>query len=56
MGNIKLIDFGFAKKIEDKTYTMCGTIDYLSPEVLKNNCYTLSVDMWAFGVVLYELH
>lgn len=55
-GYIKLIDFGFAKHIEDKTYTMCGTIDYLSPEVLKTRCYTLAVDMWAFGVVLYELH
>ena len=33
-GYLKLTDFGFAKIIEDRTYTICGTPDYLAPEVL----------------------
>lgn len=33
-GNLKLTDFGFAKKIEKRTYTLCGTPEYLAPEVL----------------------
>lgn len=32
-GYIRLCDFGFAKKIEDKTFTLCGTPEYLAPEV-----------------------
>ena len=33
-GNLKLTDFGFAKKIEKRTYTLCGTPEYLAPEIL----------------------
>lgn len=33
-GNLKLTDFGFAKQIESWTYTLCGTPEYLAPEIL----------------------
>ena len=33
-GNLKLTDFGFAKEIEKRTYTLCGTPEYLAPEIL----------------------
>lgn len=33
-GNLKLTDFGFAKQIESRTYTLCGTPEYLAPEIL----------------------
>jgi len=33
-GHIKITDFGFAKKIEDKSYTLCGTPEYLAPEII----------------------
>jgi protein kinase X len=38
-GHIKLTDFGFAKKIKNKTYTFCGTHDYLAPEGTKSMSY-----------------
>ena len=34
--DVRLIDFGFAKRIEDRTYTLCGTPEYIAPEVLLN--------------------
>lgn len=33
-GHIKLTDFGFAKRIEDKTYSVCGTPEYMAPEII----------------------
>ncbi len=54
-GYIKIADFGLAKVIEDRTYTMCGTPGYLAPEIILNKGHGLSVDWWAFGVLLYEM-
>ena len=54
-GHVRLTDFGFAKKIEDKTYTFCGTPDYLAPEIILGQGYDRGADWWAFGVLLFEL-
>ena len=66
-----LIDFGYAKQIEatsehcdiegnacatlTKTYTMCGTAKYISPEIIEGTGHSCSTDYWSLGVVVYEL-
>ncbi|KAG7129168.1 cAMP-dependent protein kinase catalytic subunit 3 like [Verticillium longisporum] len=59
-GHIKLVDFGFAKRLSSEdgqpteTYTLCGTPEYLAPEVIHNKGHTTAVDWWALGILLYE--
>ena len=53
-GHVKFIDFGFAKKIIDHTYTLCGTPEYIPPEIVRGEGSTLSSDWWTFGVLIYE--
>lgn len=54
-GNIKFVDFGFAKVVPKQTYTLCGAPDYVAPEVLLDLGYGKSVDWWALGVLTYEM-
>ena len=54
-GYLRLIDFGFAKVCEGKTYTLCGTPEYMAPEIFLNKGHGKPVDWWAFGCILYEL-
>ncbi|KNC77284.1 AGC/PKA protein kinase, partial [Sphaeroforma arctica JP610] len=56
-GHVKLIDFGFAKKlgIVEKTFTICGTPDYLAPEMIQGQGYGREADYWAVGVLTFEL-
>lgn len=54
-GNAKLTDFGFAKRVEDVTFTMCGTPEYLAPEIIANKGYNRAVDWWAVGVLIFEM-
>lgn len=55
-GYLKLTDFGFAKICEGRTYTLCGTPEYLAPEILLNKGHGKPVDWWTFGVLTYEMH
>ena len=64
LGYVKIIDFGFAKKIpsigddgvqHNKTYTLCGTPEYLAPEIVMSKGYDKGVDYWALGCLVYEL-
>ena len=54
-GYLKLTDFGFAKICQGRTYTLCGTSEYLAPEILLNKGHGKPVDWWTFGVLLYEM-
>ncbi|KAG8468703.1 hypothetical protein KFE25_013786 [Diacronema lutheri] len=54
-GYCKIVDFGFAKRTAARTYTVCGTNAYLSPEMLTVQGHNFEVDYWAFGVFLYEM-
>jgi len=67
-GYLRIIDFGFAKvipyvetrssgavEIHSKSYTLCGTPEYLAPEFVCNQGHDASVDLWALGVVIYEM-
>lgn len=55
-GYLKVVDFGLAKKLEGgKTWTLCGTPDYLAPEVILNEGHDWAVDYWALGVLIYEM-
>lgn len=54
-GNIKLTDFGFAKRVEYRTWTLCGTPEYIAPEVLMNKGHGKPVDWWALGILIFEM-
>lgn len=57
-GHVKITDFGLAKELKDdndKTFTICGTPEYLAPEILLKGGYDKMVDYWTIGVLIYEL-
>lgn len=54
-GHVKLTDFGFSKMVTDKTWTMCGTPDYLAPEVISGQGHGKAVDWWSLGVLVFEM-
>ncbi|KAM9496429.1 cGMP-dependent protein kinase 1 [Clarias gariepinus] len=56
-GYIKLVDFGFAKKLQrgQKTYSFCGTPEYMAPEIIQNQGHDFAADFWSLGILIYEL-
>ncbi|CAH2355362.1 spindle assembly checkpoint kinase [[Candida] railenensis] len=54
-GHIKITDFGFAKEVSTVTWTLCGTPDYIAPEVITTKPYNKSVDWWSLGVLIFEM-
>ena len=56
-GYIKLIDFGLSKQLtKQRTYSFCGSPEYMAPEVIRKEGHSLSVDWWGLGVLIYELY
>lgn len=56
IGRVKIADFGLSKIVwDEQTMTPCGTVGYTAPEIVKDERYSKSVDMWAMGCVLYTL-
>ena len=57
-GHIKLTDFGLSKivkNMEEKSFTLCGTLQYIAPEVLSGEGYNECVDWWSLGIIMYEM-
>ena len=53
---IKLGDFGLATRLEyneEKKKTICGTPNYIAPEILEGKGHSYEVDVWSVGVIMY---
>jgi len=53
-GFLKMVDFGFAKVVQDRTWTLCGTPEYLAPEIILNKGHAFGADWWCVGILTYE--
>lgn len=55
--DIKICDFGWSCYLEDNTVrsTICGTYEYMPPEIVNEQFHTNKVDIWALGILLYEM-
>lgn len=56
--NIKLCDFGWSAYLDDATQrrnSICGTYEYMSPEILDNRGHDFKTDIWQLGILMYEM-
>ena len=56
-GHLKITDFGLSKALEqnEQTNTLCGTAQYLAPEVILRKSYDKMVDWWGLGILIHEM-
>lgn len=54
-GYLKVCDLGFAKIIDEHTFTFCGTPDYMAPEIIRSEAHSTPCDWWSLGIFVYEL-
>ena len=54
-GVLKIADFGWSIRDKKERETLCGTIDYLPPEMVYGQQYDNSVDLWSLGILTYEM-
>lgn len=56
-GHISLTDFGLSKEAlnDQKTYSFCGTVEYMAPEVINRKGHSMAADWWSFGVLMFEM-
>ncbi|VDK31377.1 unnamed protein product [Gongylonema pulchrum] len=57
-GHISLTDFGLSKESiekDGKTYSFCGTVEYMAPEVVSRRGHTVSADWWSLGVLMVSV-
>ncbi|XP_013381300.1 ribosomal protein S6 kinase 2 beta isoform X2 [Lingula anatina] len=57
-GHVKLTDFGLSKESifeEKKTYSFCGTVEYMAPEVVNRRGHGTAADWWSYGVLMFEM-
>lgn len=54
-GIIKIIDFGWSNENNEFRNTYCGTVDYLSPEMVLGTGHNEKLDIWTLGILMYEL-
>ena len=55
---IKVGDFGLATRLlksDDKSHRVCGTPNYMAPEILRRKPYSLEIDIWSMGVIFYQM-
>ncbi len=52
--SVKLCDFGFAVNCEPRM-TLCGTVEYMAPEMILRKPYNHKIDIWGLGILLFEM-